>query len=215
MCGILGYFGKNNAVEILREGLKKLTYRGYDSWGIGFKNNNKIEIIKDIGDFEKVNLKNNIKTNIGISHTRWATTGEVSKDNAHPHLDCENKIAIVHNGIIENFQELKNELLEKGHNFRSGTDTEIICHLIEEYMKNYKFPEAVRQAFLKLKGRNAIVAMHQNFNGLVGVKNGSPLIIGIGNKEYFIASDIKAFSDKTKKVIYLDDNNLVILEYGI
>jgi glucosamine--fructose-6-phosphate aminotransferase (isomerizing) len=211
MCGILGYFGNNNALEILEEGLKKLTYRGYDSWGIGFKNNGKIKIIKDVGDFEKVNLENNINSNIGISHTRWATTGKVAKENAHPHADCKNKIAVVHNGIIENFQELKNELIDKGHMFKSETDTEIICHLIEEYMKKYEFPEAVRQAFLKLRGRNAIVVMHENFNGLVGAKNGSPLIVGIGKEEYFIASDVKAFLNKTKNVIYLDDNNLVIL----
>ena len=212
MCGIFGYFGYRNAIPILQEGLKRLIYRGYDSWGIGFKNNGKIEIIKDIGDFERINLENNKESNIGISHTRWATTGKVSKENAHPHLDCENKIAIVHNGIIENFQELKKELMERGHKFKSETDSEIISHLIEEYMKKFDFPEAVRVAFLKLKGRNAVVAMSENFNGLVGVKKGSPLVVGIGEREYFIASDVRAFVRETRRVIYLDDNEMVVLK---
>jgi glucosamine--fructose-6-phosphate aminotransferase (isomerizing) len=211
MCGIISYFGYGCALTILQQGLKKLTYRGYDSWGIGFKKDGKIKIIKEVGDFEKINLKNNVTCNIGISHTRWATTGKVSKENTHPHLDCEGKIAVVHNGIVENFQELKKELTEKGHMFKSETDTEIICHSIEEYMKDYDLPEAVRRAFLKLKGRNAIVAMSEDFEGLVGVKNGSPLVVGIGKNEYFVSSDIRAFVNKTRRVIYLDDNSLVVL----
>ena len=211
MCGIVGYFGYQNAILILEEGLKKLTYRGYDSWGFSFKDNGKIKVIKDVGDFEKINFRNRGNSNIGISHTRWATTGRVSKENAHPHLGCDGKIAVVHNGIIENFQQLKKELIEKGHQFKSETDTEVVCHLIEEYVKENEFPEAVRKCFLRLNGRNAIVVMHEDFNGLVGVKNGSPLLVGIGENEYFIASDVRAFIDKTKKVIYLDDNNLVVL----
>jgi len=212
MCGIVGYFGPRNALPILQEGLKRLTYRGYDSWGLSFKNDGKIKIIKEVGDFEDVNLCNNEFSNTGISHTRWATTGKVSKDNAHPHIDCENKIAVVHNGIIENFQILKQELIEKGHKFKSDTDTEIICHLIEIYAKEDDFPEAVRKAFLRLNGRNAVVAISEDFEGIIGIKNGSPLIVGLGEKEYFISSDVRSFWDKTNKVIYLDDNHLAILK---
>lgn len=211
MCGIFGYFGSRNALPILQQGLKKLIYRGYDSWGLSFKNNGRIKVIKDVGDFEEANLGNSDISNVGISHVRWASTGKVSKENAHPHLDCEGKIAVVHNGIIENFQELKKELEERGHKFNSETDTEIICHLIESYVKRDEFPEAVRKSFLRLKGRNAIVAISEDFDGMVGVKSGSPLIVGLGDKEYFISSDVRSFWDKTDKVIYLDDNHLAIL----
>ncbi len=214
MCGIIGYFGNREAGPILQKGLKKLNYRGYDSWGFGLKNKGKIEIIKDVGDFEKLDNLPNIKSNCAISHSRWATTGKISKENAHPHTSEDKKIAIVHNGIVENFQELKKELLSKGYKFKSETDTEIICHLIGEY-SGFEFPEAVRKSFLRLKGRNAIVALHQDFSGLVGVKNGSPLILGVKNnpdkEEYFIASDQRAFVDETKKAIFLDDNELVVL----
>ncbi len=215
MCGILGYLGCRNSAPIVQKGLKKLNYRGYDSWGFGFKNNGKIDIIKEVGDFEKVgNIKNN-GGNCAIAHSRWATTGKVSKENAHPHTTENKDIVVVHNGIIENFQELKNDLINKGHVFKSETDTEVITHLIEENF-NGDFPEAVRNAFLKLKGRNAVVAMHNNFDGLVGVKKGSPLIVGIKNnskrEEYFISSDSRAFTEETNKVIFLEDNELVVLK---
>ena len=215
MCGIFGYIGNNNAIPILKKGLKKLNYRGYDSWGFGLKIKDKIEIIKDVGDFEKVKEFPDIKSNCGVGHSRWATTGKVSKENAHPHANENSEIVVVHNGIIENFQELKNSLLSRGHKFKSETDTEIICHLIEEYSE-YEFPEAVRRAFLRLEGRNAVVALHKNFNGLVGVKNGSPLIVGIknnsGKEEYFISSDPRAFIEETNKVIFLNDNELAVLK---
>ncbi len=214
MCGIIGYLGNKEAALVLQKGLRKLNYRGYDSWGFGLKNKHKIEVIKDVGDFEQVEEFSDVESNCGISHSRWATTGKVSKENAHPHTTEDNKIVIVHNGIVENFQELKANLLSKGHKFKSETDTEIICHLIEEFSE-YEFPEAVRRAFLKLKGRNAVVALHQDFEGLVGVKNGSPLIVGIKNNsdkdEYFIASDSRAFVEETNKVVFLDDNELVVL----
>ncbi|OYT43405.1 MAG: hypothetical protein B6U88_01115 [Candidatus Aenigmarchaeota archaeon ex4484_56] len=216
MCGILGYIGYKDALQILQEGLKKLTYRGYDSWGFGLKTEEKIEVIKDVGDFEKSENLPKIKSNLGISHTRWSTHGRVSKENAHPHTTEDGLIAVVHNGIIENFQELKNELISKGHRFKSETDTEIICHLIEEYMKKYDFSEAVRRSFLRLRGRNALVAICEKDNKLVGVKNGSPLMVGIGcnsgeKYEYFISSDIRAFSHITDKVIFLEDNELIVL----
>jgi len=213
MCGIIGYIGKGNANEILHSGLKKLTYRGYDSFGFGFKNGNKIEIIKDVGDVEKIeNLEVN-NSNIGISHTRWATHGSVTKANAHPHLCCENKVAVVHNGIIENYQELKNELLKKGHKFSSETDTEVVSHLIEDEMKNgFQLIEAVRNAVSKLNGSYALVIMHKDFDGLIGVRKDSPLIVGVGDNEYFIASDVNAFMEHTKRVVYLDDGEMVVLK---
>ncbi len=215
MCGILGYLGNRESVPILQKGLKNLNYRGYDSWGFGLKSKDKIEIIKDVGDFEELKDFPRIESNCGISHTRWATTGKVSKENAHPHTNEDNKIAVVHNGIIENFQELKKELLSKGYKFKSETDTEIICHLIEEY-SGFEFPEAVRKVFLKLKGRNTVLAIHQDYNYLVGVKSGSPLVLGVknnkGREEYFIASDSRAFIHETNKVIFLDDNELVVLK---
>ena len=214
MCGIIGYFGNREASQLLQRGLKKLNYRGYDSWGFGVKNQKGINIIKEVGDFEQVDNLPEVKGNCGISHSRWATTGKVCVENAHPHATEDSKIAVVHNGIIENFQELKNDLLNRGHEFKSETDTEVIGHLIEEFSE-FEFPEAVRKAFLKLKGRNAVVALHQNFDGVVGVKNGSPLVVGIKNnpnkEEYFISSDLRAFTNETNRVIFLDDNELVVL----
>lgn len=210
MCGIVGYYGNRNASPILKKGLKKLNYRGYDSWGFGFKNGERIEIIKDIGDFEQTKDFPEIDSNCGISHSRWATTGKVSKENTHPHFTEDKKIALVHNGIVENFQELKSELISKGHKFASETDTEVICHLIEEYLE-LGFQEAVRMAFLRLRGRNAIVVMNHDYSGLVGVKSGSPLVVGVGDNEYFIASDSQAFNSEASKVIFLEDNELVVI----
>lgn len=217
MCGIIGYFGFRDAAKILHESLKKLTYRGYDSWGICVKNGKEIFHVKDVGDVEKLeSIETPFFANLGVGHTRWATTGRVTKINAHPHFNETEDIAVVHNGIIENFQELKKELLKKGHEFKSETDTEVICHLIEEYLKEGNdFPEAVRKAFLRLEGRNAIVAIHRDFHGIVAIKRGSPLVVGIkenGNAhEYFVASDLRAFIHETNKVIFLNDNEMVII----
>ncbi len=257
MCGIFGYIGnKSNASQIVLEGLKSLEYRGYDSWGIAIKdqrpaslaggskikNQNKLLIEKRVGKVQDVNLKSsilNFKSNIGIGHTRWATHGGVTDANAHPHLDCTGQIALIHNGIVENFQELKSKLVKKDHKFASETDTEVISHLIEEHMKkNIKispnpslvkrgnesitpfskggaegggFKEAVRKAFNQLKGLNAIVAININSNEIIAAKNGSPLIAGIGNGEYFLASDAAAILPYTRKMIFLKDNELISL----
>src|SRR3990167_3168070 len=157
MCGIFSYVGnKQQAADIVLEGLKLLEYRGYDSWGIAVKQGKKLVIEKHVGKIgdAKVNLPN---SNLGIGHTRWATHGGVTVKNSHPHLDCTSTIAVVHNGIVENFQELKEELIKKGHKFVSETDTEVIPHLIEEFQKNEGFASSVRDAFNKLKGLNAIV----------------------------------------------------------
>jgi len=219
MCGIFGYVGKNpNAAQIILEGLKLLEYRGYDSWGISVKKNKKLVVEKRVGKIGDANLKSsifNLKSSIGIGHTRWATHGGVTIENAHPHLSCDQKIAVIHNGIIENFQELKNELIKKGHKFISETDTEILPHLIEENLKKEGFASSVRDAFNRLFGLNAIVVAYAPSSEIVAAKTGSPLVVGIGKKEFFVASDATGIVRHTKKVIFLEDNQMVILGKGI
>lgn len=211
MCGIFGYIGKrNDAAKIIFEGLKGLEYRGYDSWGITVRVNEKLAIEKHIGKIgdTKVSLPD---SSIGIGHTRWATHGGVTIDNAHPHLDCTGEIAVLHNGITENFQELKDELLSKGHKFSSETDTEVISHLIEEYYKFNNFTTSVRHAFNRLKGLNAIVVIDCKENKIIAAKNGSPLVIGIGSKEFYIASDVVGILPHTRDVVFLRDDELAVL----
>ena len=211
MCGIFGYIGnKENASNLVFEGLKTLEYRGYDSWGVAVKINNKIKIEKEIGKIgdKKISLP---ASQIGIGHTRWATHGGVSIKNAHPHLDCTKEIAVLHNGIIENYQELKKELLKKGHAFISETDTEVVPHLIEDFLKHNDLETAVKNTFNLLKGLNAIVVLDSRFNKIIACKNGSPLIVGVGDKEYFISSDAVGILPYTRKVIFLKDNELISL----
>lgn len=211
MCGIFGYVGKQNkAADIVFEGLKLLEYRGYDSWGIAVKQGKKLVLEKHVGKIgdAKVNLP---QSTLGIGHTRWATHGGVTEKNAHPHLDCTKTIAVVHNGIVENFQELKDDLIEKGHKFISETDTEIIPHLIEENLKHEGFSSSVRDAFNVLKGLNAVVVANAVSKEIIAAKTGSPLIVGIGNQELFVASDASAIVKHTKEVIFLKDNEMVIL----
>lgn len=211
MCGIFGYVGKqDNAAQIIFEGLKLLEYRGYDSWGIAVKKNKKIEVEKHIGKIgdSTINLS---KSAIGIGHTRWATHGGVTVKNAHPHLDCTEEIAVIHNGIIENFEEIKKELIAKGHTFLSETDTEVVPHLIEEYLKKEGFVSAVRDAFNQLRGMNAIVVEYAPSQEIVAAKTGSPMVVGIGENELFVASDASGIIKHTRKVIFLEDNQMVIL----
>ena len=211
MCGIFGYVGnQQKAAEIVLEGLKLLEYRGYDSWGVAVKQNKKLEIDKHVGKIgdAKVNLPT---SSLGIGHTRWATHGGVTVANAHPHTDCAKTIAVVHNGIVENFQELKDSLIKKGHKFISETDTEVIPHFIEENLKHEGFSSSVRDAFNMLNGLNAVVVLNAVSKEIVAAKTGSPLVVGIGNEELFIASDASAIVKHTKKVIFLEDNQMVIL----
>jgi glucosamine--fructose-6-phosphate aminotransferase (isomerizing) len=211
MCGIFGYVGhQNKAADFVLEGLKLLEYRGYDSWGIAVKQGKKLTYEKHVGKIgvARVNLP---QSTLGIGHTRWATHGRVTEKNAHPHMDCTRTIAVVHNGIVENFQELKLELIRKGHKFISETDTEVIPHLIEENLKHEGFSSSVRDAFNSLKGLNAVVVANAVSKELVAAKTGSPLICGIGNREMFVASDASAIVKHTKKVIFLEDNQMVIL----
>jgi len=217
MCGIFGYIGsRQNTTQLIFEGLKTLEYRGYDSWGIAAKiEDGALRVEKNTGKLPGAlgGKFSTLKSNIGIGHTRWATHGGVTINNAHPHLDCTGKIAVIHNGIVENFQELKEELIEKGHKFTTETDTEVIAHLLEEYFKNGKsFTEAMREAFNRLHGLNAVLALNTNAHEIVAAKNGSPLLVGIGNNgEYFLASDATGLIKHTKKVIFLEDHQLVTL----
>jgi glucosamine--fructose-6-phosphate aminotransferase (isomerizing) len=217
MCGIFGYVGKRkNASEIVFNGLKTLEYRGYDSWGVAvrLKNEKKFVVDKNIGKIEGSSLSDKIfkkESDFSIGHTRWATHGGVTVENAHPHLDCTGKIAVIHNGIIENYEGIKNNLIKKGHIFLSETDTEIIPHLIEENLKKEGFASAVKDAFNLLRGFNAIVVSYTPSSEIVACKNGSPLIVGIGIDELFISSDISGITPHTKKVLFLKDNEMVIL----
>jgi len=218
MCGIFAYVGKqNDAAEIVLEGLKLLEYRGYDSWGVAVKVKSKklkvkseFAITKKVGKIgdARVNLS---QSNLGIGHTRWATHGGVTVTNAHPHTDCTKSIAVVHNGIVENFQELKKKLIEKGHKFVSETDTEVIPHLVEENLKQEGFASSVRDAFNRLKGLSAIVIAYAPSKEIVAAKTGSPLVVGVGKGEFFVASDASAIVKHTNKVIFLEDNQMVIL----
>jgi glucosamine--fructose-6-phosphate aminotransferase (isomerizing) len=215
MCGIIGYIGKQNAVPILIDGLKKLEYRGYDSAGIAFMSESKIDVRRCAGKIKdlKSNLVNkNLESFIGVGHTRWATHGKPSEENAHPHK--ANGVVVVHNGIIENYLELKAGLRKKGHIFTSDTDTEVICHLISSYTgKGSDLKNATIKALKHLKGSYALgIIAEEEPDKLIAVKNDSPLIIGIGKKEHFIASDIPAFLNHTRDVIILENNELAVIE---
>jgi glucosamine--fructose-6-phosphate aminotransferase (isomerizing) len=208
MCGIVGYIGDGNAAAIIHDSLKRLEYRGYDSYGFATLEGGAIHISKDVGKISD-SRPSSLPGRIGIGHSRWATHGRVSRRNAHPHTDCSGRIAVVHNGIIENFHELRKALGKRGHTFRSDTDTEIIPHLIEENL-SLGFEGAVMKAARMLKGRYAIAAIKADEERLVGVRRGSPLIVGKGKSGTFIASDIPAFLEHTKDVMYLDDNEMVV-----
>ncbi|MEM3516603.1 MAG: glutamine--fructose-6-phosphate transaminase (isomerizing), partial [Candidatus Bathyarchaeia archaeon] len=215
MCGITGYIGEGKASEILLASLKSLEYRGYDSCGMATIFNNKIFIKKDVGKVDEVNTRLNftqLPGNIGIAHTRWSTHGAVTKDNAHPHISNNKKIAVVHNGIIENYESLKLMLENEGFKFYSETDTEVIPNLIEfEMRKGKTFEKASIEALKKLKGSYAILAIHAEEKKIIACRSKSPLVIGVGDNFYFASSDIPAFLKYTKKVIYLYDKDLAIL----
>ncbi len=215
MCGIFGYIGSNsNASRVVFEGLKNLEYRGYDSWGIAAQCNGNLILDKKIGKIGNATLNPDLigsNSQLAIGHTRWATHGGVTDTNAHPHLDCTGQIAVLHNGIIENYQDLKKDLIAKGHTFASETDTEIVAHLLEDFIKKDTFIESFKKVHHLLKGLNAIVAINTKNSQILAAKNGSPLIAGIGMDEFFLASDVAAIIPHTKKVIFLKDNELISL----
>ncbi len=214
MCGIVGYLGKNNALPVLVDGLRRLEYRGYDSSGIALINGDKtVFSVKSVGRIknleDKLNENGNNKTcNLGIAHTRWATHGKPTEANAHPHTDCHNKIWLVHNGIIENYKELKSRLEASGHIFKSETDTEVIAHLIEEeYQVN--LTETLVKILPILKGTYGLVLYHTDEpNKILAARCGSPLVIGLAENQTIIASDVSAIVSHTRQIIYLDDGEV-------
>jgi glucosamine--fructose-6-phosphate aminotransferase (isomerizing) len=214
MCGIVGYIGSRTAKQILIDGIKRLEYRGYDSAGIALIENSHLESVLSVGRITALEEKIDglfLKGTYGIVHTRWATHGAPTLENAHPHVDCTNSIAVVHNGIIENYDSLKANLEKEGHVFRSETDTEVLSHLIEKYF-NGVLECAVGAALKRVQGTYGIaVISSKDPNKIVVARRGSPLAIGIGQDEYFITSDITAILQHTKKVIYLDDNEMAVL----
>jgi glucosamine--fructose-6-phosphate aminotransferase (isomerizing) len=211
MCGILGYIGDKKIVPLLIEGLKQLEYRGYDSAGICVSNNG-LKISKKSGKILELEKEDIFQWegNIGIAHTRWATHGEPNEINAHPHLDCKNEIAIVHNGIIENYHSLREILKKEGHHFVSETDSEILAHLIEKFYHG-NLEQAVFEALNLVEGTFGLAVMHKNHDEIIAAKKGSPLIIGVGENEMFVTSDATGILSHTKKVNYLNDNEIAVL----
>lgn len=216
MCGIVGYIGHREVVPLLLKGLKRLEYRGYDSAGIAVLNGG-LEVFKrkgKVSDLEQLIGDKEIKANIGMGHTRWATHGEPNDKNAHPHLSQKANLAIIHNGIIENYAALKTELQSRGHQFKSDTDTEVLIHLIEDILENndVALEKAVRMALSQVVGAYAIVILDINSpHTLIGARKGSPMVIGIGNGEHFLASDAAPLIEYTKNVVYLNDGEVAII----
>ena len=218
MCGIVGYIGHRNALPIVVEALKRLEYRGYDSSGCALIHDGELQVYKRAGKIIELERclpePNKCTGNLAIAHTRWATHGEPNEVNAHPHLDCKGEIAIVHNGIIENYKLLRDKLIELGHTFVSETDTEVIVHLIEQFLLSEPtLEDAVRSAMTKVEGTYGLVVMSlKEPDKLIAVRKGSPLIIGIGENEHFITSDVNAIIIHTKRVIYLQDDELCVVK---
>jgi glucosamine--fructose-6-phosphate aminotransferase (isomerizing) len=215
MCGIVGFIGKEQASPIVLRALTKLEYRGYDSAGVASISDSKILLKKDVGKIAEVQGRyalDGLPGNIAIGHVRWATHGAVSVANAHPHMDCDGKIAVVHNGIIENYQELRHQL-EGEHRFVSETDTEVICHLIETYMRmGNALEKAVIAATQQMVGSYALAVISVSEpEKIVAVRKSSPLVIGIGDGEYFVASDALSFLEKTNQVIFMEDDEVAVI----
>lgn len=214
MCGIIGYLGPQNPVEVIVEGLKKLEYRGYDSAGIAVIQDKQFKVRRSQGkliELSRLLSQDPISGHIGIGHTRWATHGRPSETNAHPHV--VGRVALVHNGIIENYLDLKKLLSDEGRSFLSDTDSEIVAHLIDKYLKGRDLVKAVQLALEKIKGSYALVIMDsQDPTRIVAVRKECPLILGIGEKEFFIASDVLAFLHHTDRVIYLEDGEMAVIE---
>ena len=215
MCGIVAYIGEKQAFPIILEGLKRLEYRGYDSAGITIFNNG-IKTVKKKGkvtELEKAAAGLDLTGNLGIGHTRWATHGKPDDLNAHPHNSGNGRLSLIHNGIIENYSSIKKALIELGHEFKSETDTEVLVHLIEQYQisENLSLEAAVIKSLQRVVGAYAIVVIDRNNpDVMVGARKSSPLVLGIGNDEFYIASDASPIVKYTKKVVYLNDEEVVV-----
>jgi glucosamine--fructose-6-phosphate aminotransferase (isomerizing) len=215
MCGIIGYIGSKPVVPVLLEGLRRMEYRGYDSAGVAVVSPEGIALRRSAGKL--VNLEHAIEAEpvdgvYGVGHTRWATHGRPTEENAHPHRDCTGRIVVVHNGIIENYLELKRELQGQGHEFKTETDTEIVAHLVEREMKDDGLENAVRRALLHLRGMFAIVLVSvEDPEKIVAVRNGPPIVVGLGNDEFFVASDITAILNHTRDMVFLGDEEMAVI----
>ena len=215
MCGIVGYVGPKHVVPVLIEGLRKLEYRGYDSAGVAVVQDGAIELRRSAGKL--INLENAIQANplagvYGLGHTRWATHGRPTEENAHPHRDGSGRIVVVHNGIIENYLEIKRELIAEGHTFASETDTEVVAHLVQKEWKGDGLEKAVLRAMKRVRGLFALVLLSADDpEKLVTVRNGPPIVVGIGDGEYFVASDVPAILNHTRNVVFLDDGEMAVV----
>ncbi|MDC7234497.1 MAG: glutamine--fructose-6-phosphate transaminase (isomerizing) [Spirochaetales bacterium] len=213
MCGIVGYLGNKEAVPVLLRGLKQLEYRGYDSSGIGVIHRKKIKVVKEEGKLSRLEAKisEKLPSTIGIAHTRWATHGGVTTENAHPHSGPQGKVAVVHNGIIDNYAILKKEMEAKGNSFASETDSEVVAHLVESYLE-YGPEKAVSMALDRLDGTYGMLILFQEHpDMIIGARNGSPLVVGIGQNEMFLASDAMAFAGYTQHAVFIEDGEMVVL----
>ena len=215
MCGIIGYIGSKPVVPVLLDGLRRMEYRGYDSAGVALVSPEGILLRRSAGKL--VNLENTIRSEpvdglYGVGHTRWATHGRPTEENAHPHRDCTGRIVVVHNGIIENYLELKRELQQQGHEFKTETDTEIVAHLVEREMRDDGLENAVRRALVYMRGMFAIVLVSvEDPEKIVAVRNGPPIVVGLGEDEFFVASDIPAILAHTRDVVFLGDEEMAII----
>jgi glucosamine--fructose-6-phosphate aminotransferase (isomerizing) len=215
MCGIIGYIGSKDVVPVLIEGLRRLEYRGYDSAGVAVVCRGGIDLRRSAGklsNLEQVIATDPIRGDYGVGHTRWATHGRPTEENAHPHRDCTGKIVVVHNGIIENYLDLKLELQRQGHKFVTETDTEIVAHLVEREMKDDGLENAVRRALMLMRGLFAIVLISADDpEKIVAVRNGPPIVVGLGDGEFFVASDIPAILSHTRDVVFLGDEEMAVI----
>src|SRR6201986_273634 len=215
MCGIIGYIGPKDVVPVLIDGLRKLEYRGYDSAGVAVVRNGLVDLRRSAGklsNLEDAIGAEPISGDSGRGHTRWATHGRPTEENAPPHCDCPGKIVVVHNGIIENYLDLKHELQRQGHKFVTETDTEIVAHLVEREMKDDGLENAVRRALLLMRGLFALVLTPaDDREKIVPVRNGPPIVVGLGDGEFFVASDIPAILSHTRDVVFLGDEEMAII----
>ena len=215
MCGIIGYIGHKDVVPVLIDGLRKLEYRGYDSAGVAVVHNGEISLRRSAGklaNLEHVIVGDPITGDYGVGHTRWATHGRPTEENAHPHRDCTGRIVVVHNGIIENYLDLKHELQRQGHTFVTETDTEIVAHLVERETKDDGLENAVRRALMLMRGLFALVLISADDpEKIVAGRNGPPIVVGLGDKEFFVASDIPAILSHTRDVVFLGDEEMAII----
>jgi glucosamine--fructose-6-phosphate aminotransferase (isomerizing) len=215
MCGIIGYIGPKDVVPVLIDGLRRLEYRGYDSAGVAVVEDGAVNLRRSAGklsNLEDVIDSNPLKGDYGVGHTRWATHGRPTEENAHPHRDCTGRIVVVHNGIIENYLDLKQELQRQGHLFVTETDTEIVAHLVEREMRDDGLENAVRRALLLMRGLFALVLISADDpEKIVAVRNGPPIVVGLGDGEFFVASDIPAILSHTRDVVFLGDEEMAII----